>query len=101
MATTKQLIRQWLGIEEPKDWEPELAALRTEVANIGHDLELLLNKLEEKAKSSVFDRDKIPVSESGRYVPVARRRALAEQASLGSISRRNETLANNTAALEI
>jgi hypothetical protein len=54
-----------------------------------------------RVKEDPFDRDaKIPDSKPGRYVPVAKRRAEAEAASLGPQTHSERVVANNARAIE-
>lgn len=53
------------------------------------------------AKSEVFDsRDKIPAKAPAHYVPIARRRAQAEIASMGPVTHDAKVRENNAKAME-
>jgi hypothetical protein len=102
METIKRAIRRWLGIPHgefvPADVLPEIDE---RIQALESKLDKLLTGLDKQiAKSSVFDRDKIPPSEPQRYVPIAKRRALAERQSMGPQTHRDEVRANNARAME-
>lgn len=102
METLRQWIWTWLGIPDGEFVRSEdFLDLQDKFQEIQSKLDKLLIGLENKASAaSVFDRDKIPLSESTRYVPIARRRAAAERQSLGPVTHDDKVRANNAQAME-
>src|SRR5277367_211943 len=102
METVKNRICRWLGIDTEllifrgriSDQEQRICALEIELFDFKEALKA-------RARQSVFDGEKSP-EKSGRvgYVPVARRRAQAEYASLGPKTHDEKVRENNTRAIE-
>ena len=84
----------------------DLARIASDTSEIADEVIKIADVLTEAsrikaAKSPTFDGDKIQEkSASLRYVPIARRRAQAEAASLGPATHNDRVRANNTRALE-
>lgn len=99
MATIRDRLRKWLGIDDDAESTRNIAdCLLAEIATLSEKYDTMISALENRAKSKTFDRDTIPVSKPGPYVPVARRRAMAEAQSLGPATHNDEVRRNNAKA---
>ena len=107
METVRQWIRDWIGLSADElkframeikltDAEASIDALCTELQSFKDALKARATRAE-----SVFgDGDKIPVSKPLRHVPVAIRRAQAEQAARVGQDHQSQVRSNNAKAME-
>ncbi len=103
--TLRDRIREWLGIDEDRGiidthtlkgkW------LESRIDELEAELSAFKLALKSKAAESVFNGDKIPDKpKTGRYVPIAQRRAQAERESIGPATHDEKVRANNARAME-
>lgn len=98
--TIRQWLWTWLRIPDGEFVHSEdFVELERKFEELSGRYDRILDALAARAKDSVFDHDKIPVSESGRYVPIARRRLQAERASLGPATHDAKVRENNAKAI--
>lgn len=105
MKWFRRLVGNWLGMDVLHSrltvQQKQIKSLQDDYQDVAGELREFKEALERQAaKASVFDRDKLPANEATRYVPIARRRAMAERQSLGPVTHDDKVRANNARAME-
>jgi hypothetical protein len=104
-VTFKDRVRRWLGIDihgaKLVILHGMIDAQRDRIKDLEDELSTFKEALKARSKASVFESDTIP-DRPGKmaYVPVSRRRAQAEYASLGAKTHDDKVRENNVRAIE-